>query len=244
MLVLILLFTAALIGGLSAVYLPGKEGLNYKLALVFSGAYLFAITVTHILPDLYSNPSASGLTGLLVLGGFVLQQILEFVSQGVEHGHVHVHKAGKEHHASAAFVVLGALSIHALLEGTMLTSISEDKENATGPMFWGILMHKILEAFALMSVLICELSRRKAIRILFLFALASPIGLWLSSSMYFRGLLTPTVIQGLFAVVCGSFLHISTTIVFESSSGHSFNAKKSLVASAGFATALLADFLF
>ena len=244
MLVLILLFSAALIGGLSAVYLPGKEGLNYKLALVFSGAYLFAITVTHILPDLYSNPSASGFTGLMVLGGFVLQQILEFISQGVEHGHVHVHKTGKAHQAATAFVVLGSLSIHALLEGTMLTSISEENNNTSGPMFWGILMHKMPEAFALMSVLICELSKRKAIRILFLFALASPIGLWMSSSMYFRGILTPQVIQGLFAVVCGSFLHISTTIVFESSSGHSFNAKKSLVALAGFATALLADFLF
>jgi zinc and cadmium transporter len=38
------------------------------------------------------------------------------------------------------------------------------------------------------------------------------------------------VFTGLIAIVTGSFLHISTTIVFESSSDHKFNGKKMSIA--------------
>lgn len=236
----LLLIAAVSAGGLFAFRFTGREGVNYKLALVFSGAYLFSITVTHLMPELYSNPDRLQVTGLLVLAGFFLQQILEFISQGVEHGHVHVHPEGHAHRASVAGWVLVALSIHALLEGTLLTQAGSGPSN---PLVWGVLMHKVPEAFALVSVLICEIPRRKALIFLFLFALASPIGLWTSSFLSAEGLLRPAVVQGLFALVCGSFLHISTTIVFESSTNHRFNARKLAIAVLGSAVALLADVL-
>jgi hypothetical protein len=47
-----------------------------------------------------------------------------------------------------------------------------------------------------------------------------------------------------FAVVSGNFLHISTTIVFESSADHKFNAKKMGVAILAAAVAVGTELLF
>ena len=239
-----MLVGAALAGGFSAFLLPGMVGNRYRLALVFSGAYLFAITVTHLLPELFHHTEADGtITGVLILAGFFTQQLLEYLSQGVEHGHIHIHKEGHAHLPSSALLVLLALSLHALMEGGMLTQARSEDVNS-GPLLGGILMHKIPEAFALVSVLSCELSRRRAVIMLLLFSLASPLGLWLSTSLTIQGLVTAATLQGLFAFVCGSFLHISTTIVFESSADHHFNARKLAVAILGSACALVAGLLF
>ena len=67
----IILFLAALLGGL-AVFLFKKENTkNLKLVLSFSGAYLFAITILHLMPDVYE--SGNKYTGLFVLLGFSFQ---------------------------------------------------------------------------------------------------------------------------------------------------------------------------
>jgi zinc and cadmium transporter len=47
----------------------------------------------------------------------------------------------------------------------------------------------------------------------------------------------------LFAIVSGNFLHISTTIYFESSPDHSFHRKKILISLLGAALAILIEFL-
>ncbi|MFN8886323.1 MAG: ZIP zinc transporter, partial [Cyclobacteriaceae bacterium] len=60
--------------------------------LVFAGSYLFSITIIHIFPELYSQSFDPGMIGICVLIGFFLQQALEFLSSGVEHGHIHVHE--------------------------------------------------------------------------------------------------------------------------------------------------------
>jgi hypothetical protein len=44
--------------------------------------------------------------------------------------------------------------------------------------------------------------------------------------------------------VCGNFLHISTTIVFESSPEHRFNAKKMAVAVFGALVAVAVEYIF
>src|ERR1043165_5674269 len=95
-----LLFSVAMLGGLIAYAKPKIDNGFYRLSLVFAGAYLFSITVIHILPELFHASNNYGLLGMLVLGGFFLQQVLEFVSKGVEHGHVHVHEKGHQHLAS------------------------------------------------------------------------------------------------------------------------------------------------
>jgi zinc and cadmium transporter len=233
----LLLFSVAMFGGLIAFSRPKLDTGNYKLSLVFAGAYLFSITVIHILPELFHNSDDHGVLGILVLGGFFMQQVLEFVSKGVEHGHVHVHEKGHKHLESTAILALVALGFHAFLEGGMLANPSES--HSANTLLLGVLIHKAPEAFALVSVLICEMSKTKSAIYLMVFALASPLGLFISQYLMADQIVSSIYFNYLFAIVCGNFLHISTTIVYESSSDHKFNSKKMIVAlvAAGIAVA-------
>ena len=112
---LILLFGSALLGGLG-IFLFKKDNSNrLKLVLSFSGAYLFAITVLHLMPDVYSSENPQ--IGLFILGGFLLQIFMEQFSEGIEHGHIHKHS-----HKQFVFPVgiMISLCLHAFLEGMPL----------------------------------------------------------------------------------------------------------------------------
>ena len=127
---LLVLFLTPLLSGLLIYLVPKSKGVNYKLLLVFSGSYLFSITVIHILPELYKKSDALELIGLFVLAGFFLQHLLEYFTSGVEHGHIHTqphHTHTVPHHHEhernvSALVLLAALCIHAFLEGAMLAA--------------------------------------------------------------------------------------------------------------------------
>lgn len=233
------LFIVAVGGGLLAFFWPKTNTNYYKLALVFAGSYLFSITIIHILPELFHNDEHGSWLGVFVLAGFFLQQILEYVSKGIEHGHLHVHEKGHQHLESTAVMAMLALSLHALLEGSMLANGSANHNANT--LLLGVLIHKAPEAFALVSVLICELSHKKTLFYLIAFALASPIGLGLSRYLMSSEILSSGFFTFLFALVCGNFLHISTTIVYESSSDHKFNLKKTMVAVSAAAIAVLGE---
>ena len=119
---LAVLFFTPLISGLLIYLVPSSKNSNFKLILVFAGSYLFAITVTHILPELYRQHQEVKLIGLFVLAGFFLQQLLEYFTAGVEHGHLpvkqsgihahdhhdHAHHHSHQHHAVSALVLLMA----------------------------------------------------------------------------------------------------------------------------------------
>ena len=92
-----ILFLTALIAGAVAFYVPILNTGTYKLWLVFAGSYLFSITIIHIFPELYTQRLDPGIVGICVLIGFFLQQALEFLSSGVEHGHIHVHEKNHQH---------------------------------------------------------------------------------------------------------------------------------------------------
>lgn len=251
---LLVLFFTPLISGLLIYLVPKGKNTNYKLLLVFAGAYLFAITVIHILPELYRQHLGIELIGLFVLAGFFLQQLLEYFTSGVEHGHIHTHDHhhdhGHHHHSHhrqsvSALVLLTALCIHAFLEGSMLA------EPATmGPAYdvnailLGIALHRAPAAFALMTVLAFQLrSRSRAVPYLIGFSFAAPVGLLLSSYLASEEIISATALIYLYALVCGNFLHISTTIVFESSPDHRFNARKLAVAIFGSLVAVAAEYM-
>jgi hypothetical protein len=241
---ILLLFFVALASGLVVFYIPKINSSQYKLWLVFAGSYLFSITIVHIFPDLFAGTAQPTLIGVCVLVGFFLQQALEFLSSGVEHGHIHVHEHKHHQEVSAAWVLV-ALCVHAFLEGGLLAhGQTAHHHHASNTLLWGILLHKAPEAFALMSVLICDIkSKAKAMAMLVVFAAASPLGLFLSDYLVTNQILTSTAFTILLAVVTGNFLHISTTIVFESSSDHKFNAKKVGVAMVGAVVAVLSEVL-
>ena len=235
---LIVLFFTPLLSGLAIYLIPKKKDSNFKLLLVFAGSYLFAITVIHILPELYRQDLGVEWIGVFVLAGFFLQQLLEYFTSGVEHGHIHTHDNGDHHHkhqSVSALVLLLALCVHAFLEGGMLAQpIAMGSMYDINSILIGIALHRAPAAFALMTVLAHQLhSRNKAIPYLLGFSLAAPIGLLLSTYLADHNILSSTGMMYLYALVSGNFLHISTTIVFESSPEHRFNAKKLSVAIIG-----------
>ena len=219
----IILFLAALLGGL-AVFLFKKENTkNLKLVLSFSGAYLFAITILHLMPDVYE--SVNKYTGLFVLLGFSFQIILEQFSEGIEHGHIHTH----QHEQKNIFPIgiMLSLCLHAFLEGMPLVGQSIGN-NELNSLVFGIAIHHIPAAFALASVLMShQVKGNKLIIMLAIFAFMTPAGSYISQQIQQD---TANNIHQYFplmmATVIGIFLHISTTILFESNVDHRFNFYK------------------
>ncbi len=248
---LIVLFFTPLIAGLMVYLVPSAKGNTFKLLLVFAGSYLFAITVTHILPQLYIQNREVELLGLFVLAGFFLQQLLEYFTSGVEHGHIHTHEHEHGHHHShshrtvSALVLLAALCVHAFLEGSMLaqpTTMGFGYD--VNAVLLGIALHTAPASFALMTVLTSQLhSKRKSLPYLIGFSMAAPIGLLISSYFIESKVISDTSLIYLYALVSGNFLHISTTIVFESSPEHRFHAKKLAVAVVGALVAVAVEYM-
>ena len=247
---LIVLFFTPLISGLMVYLVPTAKGSSFKLLLVFAGSYLFAITVTHILPELYRQNMEVELIGLFVLAGFFLQQLLEYFTAGIEHGHVHTndHDHNDHHHTHktvSAMVLLSALCVHAFLEGGMLaTPTAAGVGYDMNAVLLGIALHRAPAAFALMTVLASQLhSKRKALPHLIVFSVAAPVGLLISSYFVESNILSDSALIYLYALVSGNFLHISTTIVFESSPEHRFHARKMAVAVVGALLAVAVEYL-
>lgn len=231
---LILLFGSSLLGGLG-IFLFKKDNSNrLKLVLSFSGAYLFAITVLHLMPDVYSSGNPQ--IGLFILGGFLLQIFMEQFSEGIEHGHIHKHS---HKHFVFPLGIMISLCLHAFLEGMPLAK-GQHKE-----LVYGIALHHIPAAFALGSVLMeNKLSKFSISSLLILFALMSPLGYWLSFEIGQGAIGNIEVyFDRIMGVVIGIFLHISTTILFESSVDHKFNLKKVVAVLLGVSIALASFFM-
>jgi zinc transporter ZupT len=247
---LAVLFLTPLLAGLLVFFFNGVRTITFKLILVFAGAYLFAITVVHIMPELYLAGGEVKLIGVFVLGGFFLQQVLEYYTSGIEHGHVHTHRHDDHSHAHAgtmsALVLLVALCVHAFLEGAMLAEPPEESSISrdVNAILLGIALHRAPAAFALMIVLSAQLhSKKRAIPYLVAFSLAAPIGLIVSTEIIHADLMNQRGLMFLYALVSGNFLHISTTIVFECSPEHRFNARKLAVAIAGALLAVAVEYM-
>ncbi|MDH5602522.1 MAG: ZIP family metal transporter [Cyclobacteriaceae bacterium] len=233
----IILFLAAFSSGLLGLWVTVLSKKATDGFLIFAGGYLFAVTVIHVLPELYhfGAEKDSFTIGVIVLGGFFFQQILEFFTHGVEHGHMHEREKSHHHSALSPLYVMVALGMHAFLEGTILTG-----ERNTLPILLGIILHKVPAAFALVSILSCQISKTsKIILLLLLFSLASPLGILVGNLLISAG-----VYMYLFALVTGGFLHISTTIVFESVKDHKFNTSKLIWSLMGAITAILTEVIF
>ena len=219
---------------MAVFFLKRDSTQRLKLILSFSGAYLFAITILHLIPEVYEGSSHS--IGLFVLGGFLFQILLEQFSEGIEHGHIHKHN--HEHHAFPYGIMI-SLCLHAFLEGMPLAKGLQNE------LLFGIALHHIPAAFALGSVLMQNhVKKNNIIALLILFSLMSPAGYLLSNGLS-NGSIgdIDKYFDRIMAVVIGIFLHISTTILFESSVDHHFNFKKLMAVLAGIAIALL-NFLF
>ena len=208
-----LLFASVIAGAIVVEIFKPKKGRNIQLLLTFSGAYLLAISLLHLLPELFANNPTEKI-GIFILGGFLIQILLEYFSQGIEHGHFHKSNV-------IPFSVLISLCLHALLEGVPLGgNLQEHTHNA---LLYGIVLHKMPVAIVLMTCFLqSNMKKSRAYILLFLFAIMAPLGVYSGNifgalSFYHNEIL---------AIVIGIFLHISTTILFESTDGHRFSFTK------------------
>ncbi|CAN5283920.1 hypothetical protein BH23BAC2_BH23BAC2_13050 [soil metagenome] len=200
---------AVFVGFLISLFLKPSSSQAFQLLLSFSGAYLLSVTVFELLPDVYGSGEES--VGVFIMLGLLLQIVLEFISKGVEHGHMHLDK-NKE---KFPLLLLISLSIHSLLEGFPLEKSDH--------LLTGVVVHKIPVAAILAAFLLnSKIGKPRAILFLCIFAIMTPLGSWLQAHF-------PEINQYsnyINALVIGIFLHVSTTILFEASKNHSFNASK------------------
>lgn len=227
---ILVLFFGAFSGGMSVFLFKGDNHKNLKLVLSFSGAYLFGITVLHLIPDAYHGND--NYVGVFILIGFLFQIVLEQFSEGIEHGHMH-----KPNHEHVAFPlgILISLCIHAFLEGMPL---AEGNQNQ---LVWGIALHHVPAAFALATVLLANhQSKGKTVSFVILFAIMAPMGYFVSNALSTGGIGNlQQYFNRIMGVVIGIFLHISTTILFESSSDHKFTVRKLIAVLMGVGLALV-----
>ncbi|MEK7255420.1 MAG: ZIP family metal transporter, partial [Bacteroidota bacterium] len=205
----------------------------------FSGAYILGIAVLHLMPWAFNGGSPSA--GLWVLAGFFVQLLLEQLSAGVEHGHIHA-----PHKFSMGFVlsVMVGLCVHAFVEGIPLSYYNDFQARQPGHghehnhLLYGIILHHIPAAVALVFLLlISKLSRKWVWLCLFLFAAMSPVGAAAASFATISEQFQTNII----AFVIGSLLHISTVILFEMDSAghHGISWKKLSAIAAGLAVSVL-----
>jgi zinc transporter ZupT len=228
----IVLILSVLVGAVIATYFKGLDNNKTKLLISFSGAYLFAITIIHLIPELYHGDGHhSHSIGIFILMGFFIQIILENFTQGIEHGHGHFH-------GSISLSMLIGLSIHSFMEGIPLGG--HHNHGVHENLLAGIALHKIPVSIILMNMFIMSnFSKKKSILFIVLFAMMTPLGTLISNNsnifLHYHA--------EVMAIVIGIFLHISTTILFESSEGHKFNRQKTISIIIGTGIALLGFFL-
>jgi zinc transporter ZupT len=226
-----ILFTAAFGGGLSVFLFKGSNHKNLKLVLSFSGAYLSGITVLHLIPDAYHGND--NYVGVFILIGFLFQIVLEQFSDGIEHGHIHTHALPSDK-VVFPMAIMVSLCLHAFLEGMPLA------EGPQNQLVFGIALHHIPAAFALGSVLLAgNIKKSGTIFFLFLFAIMAPAGFFFSTALSSGGIGNlQHYFNRIMGIVIGIFLHISTTILFESSADHKFNLRKMVAVLLGVGIAL------
>lgn len=222
--VIYIVLIATVLASGSMVFLIKREDQRlFKLLLAFSGAFLIGICFLILAPEVFSKPLP--FAGLFVLVGFIIQLVLELITEGAEHGHKHVHKDGE---AVAPWLLLIGLCIHAFLEGMPL--VSRFATEVRHSLVLGIVVHNIPISLTLMGLFMhygCK--KKKAFMYLGIFALMTPLG-------SLTGLAIENSISAsldifftyCMAMVIGIFLHVSTSILFETEEHHQYNLQKFL----------------
>jgi zinc transporter ZupT len=204
----------AVIFGVLIVLLHGKSKLlNLRLFLAFSGAFLLSTTIFELLPEVYSHLDPKQI-GVFIMGGILLQIILEFYSKGAEHGHLDTNEPKN----IFPWLLFMSLGIHAFFEGFPL----REHKN----LILGVVIHKIPIAILIATYLLkSKLDKSKVIVFILVFTIMTPLGSLIGGSLN----ISSKIIQSVNAIVIGMFFHISTIILFESREDHNFNINKILI---------------
>ena len=234
---LVLIFTVLASGSLVFLFKPNDQRV-LKFLLAFSGAFLIGITFLKLVPEVFSKPTV--FTGLFVLLGFLLQLTLELITEGAEHGHKHAHSDDEK---VSPFLLLLGLCIHSFLEGMPIVPSFDMKLQHT--LVLGIVVHNIPISLTLMSLYLhYGCSKRVAFFYLLVFALMTPLGS-VFSNLLDAGISVSlgTWFNYILAVVIGIFLHVSTSILFETGENHKYNIQKFITVCFGLLGAFIISIL-
>jgi len=220
----LVLILSVLAGVLAVFKLKLGEPRRVKLVTAFTGAYLMALTCLHLLPEVFGHAHGAEVSlGAFVLLGFFLQVLLDNFSGGIEHGHSH------HHHGTAPVAVMAGLCIHAFLEAMPLG------HEQGSQLLAAIAVHKFPVSIVLLTMLMHNGGdKRHAYICLFIFAVMAPAGAAIGSLPALQNY-TPQLL----AVVIGIFMHVSTTILFESGEEHHYNLQKAIAIALGAGIAAL-----
>lgn len=225
---LILILLATVAGGMIPMLVRNLRPNLPIYMLAFTGAFLFGITIMHLLPEVYHELGHEA--GIYIVIGFFVQVALQQLSHGMEHGHTHLPAAGEHQHNVAVFPLLVGLSLHAFMEGIPLGFQYTDA-SALPSLMAGVMAHKVPEALTLITVMMhAHQPKAKLWRILIIFACVTPFSAILAAQLgnHFE-IVTKSLIY-MVAMVVGAFLHISTTIFYESGTKHHELSRKKVVA--------------
>lgn len=222
-----LLLIASILVGVLFVYIKPPNKQQVQLLVSFSGAYLLSMTVVHLLPEVFENSQKQTTNiGVFVLVGILIQVVLETFSKGAEHGHIHIHL----HDHKFPWALFLSLCVHAFSEGVPL-AFTDDAN-----FLWAIVIHNLPIGILLTSFFLkSNYSLARILLFMGTFSLMSPLGNLLGTYMP----MLKNYQTEINAFIIGIFLHISTVIIFESSSNHKFNYKKFITIVLGMAVSIL-----
>lgn len=243
---ILFLITPVLASGYSVVFFADRK-IIFKYLLGFSGAVLLGLIAHHLLPEIYQEFASHNLPNVSIhtvayclIGGFLIQLILDYFSQGVEHGHLHPEK----YKQTIPWGIFISLCIHAYLEGFPLENILFSAQ-ADYHYLWAILIHKIPISMTLMRLLSSDEKTKyffnRQTFLLFVFGLMAPLGAISQHFLYtiFENILAYSFLIN--AVITGMLIHIATVILLENEENHRFNLGKLLSILIGL---VLSAFLF
>ena len=211
---------AVFIGSLLIYLWRPKDLRSIKLLLAFSGAFLLGTTITSLIPSVFTNGNED--ISYWILAGIIIQIMLEQLSKGAEHGHIHTSEK------RIPLTLVTGLYLHALIEGFPIHRHND--------LLWAIIIHKLPIAMLLtLAIWQTKFKFSKKVFILIGFAIMTPLGSYLN---FYTPILQPYSLH-ITALVVGVLIHISTTILFESSENHNFNISKLLVIVIGLGLSIL-----
>ena len=201
----------------------GRYFKNYRNHILsFSVSVVLSLICIHIIPEIFSHHEHT--LGYFLLAGFILQILLELLSKGIEHGHVHHH--GSINKSQLAIIFIG-LCTHAFIEGIPIQSFDTNhshihaneislESSFSWIYFTAIVIHKLPIAIVLMFFLFeLKVSTLKKYLFLALFSITTPLGAIIGVKQL---MLTESFHEWstkFLALTTGMLLHITTLLIFE-----------------------------
>ncbi len=223
----LLLFIITFIGGSIPLWTKKLNDDAMQYLLAFSGAFLLSMTFLHLLPETFEEIGSKA--GIFLLAGFFVQLFIQRLTHGVEHGHTHIHEHNGHKHIPITSIMLG-LSIHAFMEGLPL-GFNYRMDTTEPALYLAVAAHKLPEAI-LVATLLLETTKSKVQTAFYLvlFSLITPFSGILANMLGMTYHFISQLIISLIPIVAGAFIHISTTIFFESGTKHHMLTWKKILA--------------